>query len=138
MSDDVKIAIISLISAGITALFAFLGNLVLAKKKNHEDDLKEARRQQYQDDRDDYFDAKIKEIDKKLEEHNHYAKKFESVDIKMTGFSENYDKSLKKMDILNEKVSNFDKKMTGMQKDIEYLRKDFANVTCKPRSSKKD
>lgn len=110
MSDDVKIAIISLISAGVTALFAFLGNLVLAKKKNHDDDLKEAKRQQYQDDRDDYFDEQIKIIKKKLDEHNHYAKKFEEVNIKLTGLS----------------------------KDLEYLRKDFANVTCKPKSGKKD
>ena len=109
MSDDVKIAIISLISAGITALFAFLGQLALAKKKNHDDDLKEAKRQQYQDDRDDYFDEQIKIIKKKLDEHNHYAKKFEEVNIKLT----------------------------GLQKDIEYIRKDFANVTCKPKTTKK-
>lgn len=109
MSDEVKIAIISLISAGISAGFAFLGNVVIAKRKSREDAIKEAKRLQSQDDRDDYFDKCIAKIDQKLEEHNHYAKKFEEVNIKLT----------------------------GLTKDIEYLRKDFANVTCKPNSKKK-
>lgn len=109
MSDEVKIAIISLISAAISAGFAFLGNVVIAKRKSRADDIKEAKRLQYQDDRDDYFDEQIKIIKKKLDEHNHYAKKFEEVNISLT----------------------------GMQKDIEYLRKDFANVTCKPNPKKK-
>lgn len=110
MTDEVKIAIISLISAGITALFGFLGNLVLSKRKSHEEEIKEAKRQQYQDDRDDYFEEQLDKVNKKLDEHNHYAKKFESVDIKMT----------------------------AMQKDIEYLRKDFNNVTCRPKTTKQD
>ena len=109
MSDEVKIAIISLISAGISAGFAFLGNVVIAKRKSREDAIKEAKRLQSQDDRDDYFDKCIAKIDQKLEEHNHYAKKFEEVNIKLT----------------------------GLTKDIEYLRKDFANVTCKPNPKKK-
>ena len=110
MTDEVKIALISLISAGITALFSFLGNLVLSKRKSHEEEIREAKRQQYQDDRDDYFEEQLDKVNKKLDEHNHYAKKFESVDIKMT----------------------------AMQKDIEYLRKDFNNVTCRPKTTKKD
>lgn len=99
MDNEIKIALISLLSAGITALFGFLGNLVLSKRKSHEEEIKEAKKQQYQDDRDDYFDEQIKIIKKKLDEHNHYAKKFESVDIKMT----------------------------AMQKDIEYLTKGKSN-----------
>lgn len=99
MDNEIKIALISLLSAGITALFGFLGNIVINKRKSREEDIKEAKRQQYQDDRDDYFDEQIKIIKKKLDEHNHYAKKFESVDIKMT----------------------------AMQKDIEYLTKGKSN-----------
>lgn len=108
MADEVKIAIISLISASITALLGLLGNIVIAKKKSREEEIKDAKKQQYQDDRDDYFDKCILKINQKLDEHNHYAKKFEEVNIKLT----------------------------GMQKDIEYLRKDFANVTCKPKTKK--
>lgn len=99
MDNEIKTALISLLSAGITALFGFLGNVAINKRKSHEEDIKEAKRQQYQDDRDDYFDEQIKIIKKKLDEHNHYAKKFESVDIKMT----------------------------AMQKDIEYLTKGKSN-----------
>lgn len=99
MDNEIKTALISLISAGITALFGFLGTVAINKRKSHEEDIKEAKRQQYQDDRDDYFDEQIKIIKKKLDEHNHYAKKFESVDIKMT----------------------------AMQKDIEYLTKGKSN-----------
>lgn len=109
MSDEVKIAIISLISAGISAGFAFLGNIVIAKRKTREEEIKEAKRQQYNDDRDDYFDKAIAKVNQKLEEHNHYAKKFEEVNIKLT----------------------------GLVKDVEYLRKDFSNVTCKPNPKKK-
>lgn len=99
MDNEIKTALISLLSAGITALFGFLGTVAINKRKSHEEDIKEAKRQQYQDDRDDYFDEQIKIIKKKLDEHNHYAKKFESVDIKMT----------------------------AMQKDIDYLTKGKSN-----------
>ncbi|MBO7735170.1 MAG: hypothetical protein J6S67_21580 [Methanobrevibacter sp.] len=108
MSDEVTIAIISLISATIVAGLGFLGQIMLNRKKSREEELKEAKKQQYQDDRDDYFDEQINIIKKKLDEHNHYAKKFEEVNIKMT----------------------------GLQKDIEYLRKDFSNVTCRPKTKK--
>lgn len=84
MSDEVKVALISLLSATIVAVFTYLANLSHDKKKSHEEEIKEAKRQQYQDDRDDYFDAQIEKINKKLDEHNHYAKKFEEVNIKLT------------------------------------------------------
>ena len=99
MTNEVVIAIISLISASVVAGFGFLGQVILNRKKDAEERIKEAKKQQYQDDRDDYFDEQIKIIKKKLDEHNHYAKKFESVDIKMT----------------------------AMQKDIEYLTKGKSN-----------
>ena len=108
MNNEITIAIISLISATIVAGFSFLGQVILNRKKDAEERIKEAKKQQYQDDRDDYFDNCIQKINKKLDEHNHYAKKFEEVNIKLT----------------------------GMQKDIEYLRKDFANVTCRPKTKK--
>lgn len=108
MNNEITIAIISLISATIVAGFSFLGQIIINRKRSREEDVKDAKRQQYNDDRDDYFDNCIQKINKKLDEHNHYAKKFEEVNIKLT----------------------------GMQKDIEYLRKDFANVTCRPKTKK--
>lgn len=108
MNDEITIAIISLISAGITAGFSFLGQCVINKKKSREEAIKDAKKQQYNDDRDDLFAKEIEKINKKLDEHNHYAKKFEEVNIKIT----------------------------GIQKDIEYLRKDFSNVICKPKTKK--
>lgn len=95
MNDIVLVAIISLVSAFITALFGFLGTIIINTRKSHIEEVKEAKRQQYNDDRDDYFDAQIKEIKEKLDEHNHYAKKFEEVNITLV----------------------------GVKKDIEYLRK---------------
>lgn len=84
MTNEVVIAIISLISATVVAGFGFLGQVILNRKKDAEERVKEAKKQQYQDDRDDYFDAQIEKINKKLDEHNHYAKKFEEVNIKLT------------------------------------------------------
>jgi hypothetical protein len=112
MDDEVIIAIISLISATIASGFTFLGQVIINKRKSRDEEVKEAKRQQYNDDRDDYFDKAITKINQKLDEHNHYAKKFEEVNIKLTGIT----------------------------KDIEYLRKDFSNVTCKPikRNKKED
>lgn len=98
MSDEVKIAIISLITAVITASLGFLGNVVISKRKTHDEEIREAKRQQYQDDRDDYFEHEIKEIKEKLDEHNHYAKKFESVDIKMTAMQKDIDYLIKGKD----------------------------------------
>lgn len=111
MDNEVTIAIISLISATIVAGFSFLGQTIINRRKSREEEIREAKRQQYNDDRDDYFDEKINKINQKLDEHNHYAKKFEEVNIKLT----------------------------TLQKDVEYLRKDFANVICKPiKKTKKD
>lgn len=99
MSDEVKIAIISLISAGIVALFGFLGQISINNKKSREEEIKEAKREQEQEDRDAYFTEQIEKINHKLDEHNLYAKKFEEVNLNML----------------------------EMKKDIEYLRKDISN-----------
>lgn len=108
MTNEVTIAIISLISATIVAGLSFLGQVLMNKKKSQEDAVKEAKRQQYNEDRDDYFNECIQKINKKLDEHNHYAKKFEEVNISLT----------------------------GMQKDIEYIRKELGNGTRKSKTKK--
>jgi Na+-translocating ferredoxin:NAD+ oxidoreductase RnfG subunit len=84
MNNEVTIALISLISASIVAFFGYMGQKSIATKKSEEDARNEAKRQQYLDDRDDYFEEQIKEIKDKLDVHNHYAKKFEEVEIKLT------------------------------------------------------
>lgn len=108
MSDEVKIALISATSAVIAAGLGFIGTLLRDQKKSREEEIKEAKRQQYQDDRDDYFDKQIESVKKKLDEHNHYAKKFEECNIRLT----------------------------GLEKDVSYLREDFKNVVCKPIKKK--
>ena len=80
----------SAIIVGLLAVAGSLvGNFALMRKKSQEAELKETERETRQEDR-------MKSIEKKLDEHNHYA----------------------------EKLSSIEKSMIAMQKDIEYLRKE--------------
>lgn len=90
MSEAIIVAIIVAITNIITSRYAY-------GKRKDEDEVREAKRQQQQEDRDDYFDEKLEEIDKKLDEHNGYAKKFGKIEISLT----------------------------KLQKDVEYLRKEY-------------
>lgn len=79
----------SAIIVGLLAVLgSYLGNVALSRKKAREDSLKDIARETRQEDR-------MKSIEKKLDEHNRYA----------------------------EKLNSIDKSLTAMQKDIEYLRK---------------
>lgn len=82
--------VVALIAAGVNILVAFLQN----RTKGVERERKEASRNQYIDDVIERFDERLDTIDKKIDEHNHYAQKFDEVN--------------KKIDLL--------------QKDFEYLR----------------
>lgn len=99
----------------IIAIITSATSLIVAKwnndKRSKEEVKKEAKRQQYQDDRDDYFDEKLAKIEKKLDEHNNYAKRFEEIEI------------------ANVKT----------QKDLEYLRKviEDGKTTRSTRTRKK-
>lgn len=99
----------------IIGLISSVTSLIIAKwsndKRSKEEVKKEAKRQQHQDDRDDYFDEKLARIEKKLDEHNKYAKRFE------------------KIEIANVKT----------QKDLEYLRKviEDGKTTRSTRTRKK-
>lgn len=78
------------IIVGILAVIgSYLGNVALTRRKTREDALKDAEREATQLER-------MKSIERKLDEHNHYA----------------------------EKLSSIEKSMISMQKDIEYLRKE--------------
>ena len=68
---------------------SYAGNVALTRKKAREDEIREAEREARQEER-------MRAIEKKLDEHNHYA----------------------------EKLGSIEKSMVAMQKDIEYLRKE--------------
>lgn len=77
ISDAVLIA---LISALVQVCVAHLNN----KTKSIQAERKEASREQYIDDVIDRFDERLDVIEKKVDEHNHYAKRFEDVDVRTT------------------------------------------------------
>ena len=78
------------IIVGILAVIgSYLGNVALTRRKTREDAIKDAEREATQLER-------MKSIERKLDEHNHYA----------------------------EKLASIEKSMISMQKDIEYLRKE--------------
>lgn len=77
ISDAIVIAIIT---AGVNLCIALVQN----RTKGVERERKEASRNQYVDDVIDKLDERLDNIEHKLDEHNHYAKKFEEVNIKLT------------------------------------------------------
>ena len=62
-----------IIIACITATATVIGNWLITRKSVHEDNIKRAKREQLVDD-------KLQSIDKKLDEHNHYAQKFNEIE----------------------------------------------------------
>lgn len=89
----------SISDAIIVALIATIAQIVVALLQNRTkgvmNERKEAARDQYIDDVITQFDDRLDKIDHKIDEHNHYAQKFDEVNVKMT----------------------------LIQKDIEYLKK---------------
>ena len=82
MSEVIIVAILG----GITSI---IGNWILSLKETRKDKIRRARREQF-------LDSKLEVIDKKLEEHNHYA----------------------------EKLGSVEQSLVSIKKDIEYLRKE--------------
>ena len=78
-----------IIIAVITGITSLLGNYILNRREITKEKVNKVKREQY-------IDLVLENIEKKLDEHNHYAKKFGEVEIALT----------------------------GIKKDIEYLRKD--------------
>lgn len=69
MSENVLIAILT----GILAVLgSYMGNVATARKKSRQDAINEARRDQQLNDR-------LDRLEKKVDEHNGYAQKFENV-----------------------------------------------------------
>lgn len=69
MSDAVIVGIISVVGSIIV-------QLIVSYSKNRESDAKMAAHEQEQKDRLDAISGWMKTVDKKLDEHNGYAKKF--------------------------------------------------------------
>lgn len=69
MSDAVVVGIISVVGSIIV-------QLIVSHSKNRESDAKMAAHEQEQKDRLDNISDWMKTVDKKLDEHNGYAKKF--------------------------------------------------------------
>lgn len=69
MSESVLVAIIT----GILAVLGtYVGNVAISRKKSRQDAIREAKREQNLDDR-------LDRLEKKVDEHNGYAKKFEDI-----------------------------------------------------------
>lgn len=69
-----------IISSSITGILALLSNYFIYLKRSKTDNIEMARREQYQNDR---LDA----IEKKVDSHNNYAKKFTQTEERITEIS---------------------------------------------------
>lgn len=74
------VVIVALISSIANIIVASLGN----RTKRIVEERKAAARDQYIDDVIDRFDDRLDKIENKVDEHNNYAKRFESVDNRTT------------------------------------------------------
>ena len=70
MSEAVVIAL-------VTGACSVIGQYLISSKKSREDDIKDAQREQRQNDR-------MEVIEQKLDEHNGYAKRFEQIEKDVT------------------------------------------------------
>ena len=89
MNSDIFIALIGFAGICVGAIFGYLG-----RTKKHA--VMDAKREQEQQDSFSKVFEEMKKINKKLDEHNHYAMRFEEID----------------------------KILVAIKKDIEYIRKD--------------
>lgn len=95
-NDYTLLAVLTpIITALITAGLTFLGTVITVRKKSQADEVKAAEREARQDE-------KLKMIEKKIDIHNGYAKRFESVD---------------------NKLSETNTKLALVAKDVEYIKK---------------
>lgn len=63
----------------ITAVAGVTGAYLAVRKGSQEQEIKNAQREQRQADRLDSIDEKIKRLEKKVDEHNEYGRKFGEV-----------------------------------------------------------
>jgi len=93
--DNNAISWTPIIVALISSVGGIIGAYLAVQKGNQEREIKDAQREQRQADRLDVIDEKISRLEKKVDEHNGYGKKFGEVATSLV----------------------------SMAKDIEYLKK---------------
>lgn len=71
--------IIPIIVALITSAGGVLGAYLAVQKGNRDQEIKDVQREQRQSDRLDSLDEKMNRLEKKVDEHNEYGKKFGEV-----------------------------------------------------------
>lgn len=64
----------------ITGIFAIIGQAIISNRKAVEQDIKDAVRDQKTSDRLDRIEENQARQEKKLDEHNEYAKRFEEIE----------------------------------------------------------
>ena len=64
----------------ITGLFAVLGQYIISRRKSKEQEIKDAKREQKIDDRLARIEENQKRQEKKIDEHNGYAKRFGEIE----------------------------------------------------------
>ena len=72
-------SIAQLLGTIITAVAGVVGAYLAVRKGSQEQEIKNAQRERRQADRLDSIDEKIKRLEKKVDEHNEYGKKFGEV-----------------------------------------------------------
>ena len=77
--DNNAISWTPIIVALISSVGGIIGAYLAVQKGNRERDIKDAQREQRQADRIDSIDEKIKRLEKKVDEHNEYGRKFGEV-----------------------------------------------------------
>lgn len=77
--DNNAISWTPIIVALISSVGGIIGAYLAVQKGNRERDIKDAQREQRQADRLDSIDEKIKRLEKKVDEHNEYGRKFGEV-----------------------------------------------------------
>lgn len=77
--DNNTISWTPIIVALISSVGGIIGAYLAVQKGNQEREIKDAQREQRQSDRLDVIDEKISRLEKKVDEHNGYGKKFGEV-----------------------------------------------------------
>lgn len=84
-------SIAQLLGTIITAVAGVSGAYLAVRKGSQEQEIKNAQREQRQSDRLDAIDEKIKRLEKKVDEHNEYGRKFGEVATSLVSMAKDID-----------------------------------------------
>lgn len=115
MSEESVVSIVvPIITGALAAVGSFVGNYALSIKKNREEAIKDAEREQQEKDQLGMILEEQKKIKERLDSHNGYAEKF----------AENS----KNLAVLAERQESTNRAIDRIQKDIDYLKSDRYKV----------